>query len=98
MTEPDRARELQRFFFPRERSQVLAVSLIVARRKEDGRSGHIVAVVPETATDEARRDEAGQVTMPLQSQAGTVNFRYGLSSPNWWRDERFAEAAFWMHG
>ena len=30
MTEPDRARELQRFFFPRERSQVLAVSLIVA--------------------------------------------------------------------
>lgn len=74
------------------------VALIVARRKEDGRSGHIVAVVPETATDAARRDAAGQVTMPLQSQAGTVNFRYGLSSPNWWRDERFAEAAFWMHG
>ena len=74
------------------------VALIVARRKEDGRSGHIVAVVPETAAEEARRDATGQVTMPLQSQAGTVNFRYGLSSANWWRDERFAEAAFWMHG
>ena len=74
------------------------VSLIVARRKEDGRSGHIVAVVPETATEEARRDATGAVTMPLQSQAGTVNFRYGLSSPNWWKDARFAEAAFWLHG
>ena len=74
------------------------VSLIVARRKEDGRSGHIVAVVPETADDEAKRDATGTVTSPLQSQAGTVNFRYGLSSPNWWKDTRFAESAFWAHG
>ena len=28
-----------------------AIGLIVARRKEDGKSGHIVAVVPETETD-----------------------------------------------
>lgn len=74
------------------------VSLIVARRKEDGRSGHIVAVVPETATEIARRNAAGAVIMPVQSQAGAVNFRYGLSSLNWWKDERFADSAFWVHG
>lgn len=73
------------------------VCLIVARRKEDGKSGHIVAVVPETADEVARRDAAGHVTMPLQSQAGSVNFRYGLSTLNWWNDARFAESAFWMH-
>lgn len=73
------------------------VALIVARRKQDGRSGHIVAVVPETAEETARRDSTGAVTAPLQSQAGTVNFRYGLSRPGWWLDDRFAESAFWMH-
>jgi len=30
-----------------------AIGLIVARRKQDGKSGHIVAVVPETATERA---------------------------------------------
>lgn len=74
------------------------VSLIIARRKEDGRSGHVVAVVPETAVEVARRDIKGNVTMPLQSQAGVVNFKYGLSTPNWWKDTKFAESALWMHG
>lgn len=74
------------------------VSLIVARRKADGRSGHIVPVVPETVEETAKRDQSGSVTLPLQSQAGTVNFRYGRGSPNWWKDTRFAESAFWMHG
>ncbi|WP_117194147.1 SH3 domain-containing protein [Rhizobium terrae] len=74
------------------------VSLIVARRKQDGRSGHIVAVVPETADETAKRDASGQVTMPLQSQAGAENFRYGRSTLNWWKDDRFAESAFWIHG
>lgn len=72
------------------------VSLIVARRKEDGRSGHIVMVVPETSDETAKRDSTGNVIMPLQSQAGSVNFRYSRSSPNWWKDARFAESAFWM--
>ena len=72
--------------------------MIVARRKDEGRSGHIVAVVPETATESAKRDATGKVTMPLQSQAGSVNFRYGRSMPDWWSDAKFAEFAFWMHG
>ena len=35
--------------------------------------------------------------MPLQSQAGSVNFRYGRSSLDWWKDAKFAECAFWLH-
>jgi hypothetical protein len=73
------------------------IGLIVARRKEDGRSGHIVMVVPETADESAKRDPGGAVTMPLQSQAGMVNFRYGRSTLNWWADPKFAEFAFWVH-
>lgn len=74
-----------------------AIGLIVARRKEDGRSGHIVVVVPETETEHARRDAAGEVTAPLQSQAGSTNFRYGTGTRNWWNGEQFAESAFWLH-
>lgn len=73
------------------------VGIIVARRKEDGRSGHIVAVVPETADERAKRDSSGEVTQPLQSQAGARNFRYGGLTGEWWRSDQFAESAFWLH-
>lgn len=73
------------------------IAIIVARRRDDGRSGHIVAVVPETETQTAKRDTAGRVELPLQSQAGVANFRYGRSTRDWWKHERFAEAAFWIH-
>jgi len=74
-----------------------AIGIMVARRKEDGRSGHIVLVVPETADEHAKRDATGEVTAPLQSQAGRNNFRYGNGAPNWWKGEEFAESAFWIH-
>ncbi|HEY0823341.1 MAG TPA: hypothetical protein VGD76_06085 [Ramlibacter sp.] len=74
-----------------------AIGLVVARRKEDGRSGHIVAVVPETDEATARRNAAGEVIAPLQSQAGVSNFRYGTGKLNWWNGEQFAESAFWLH-
>ena len=74
-----------------------AIGLIVARRKIDGRSGHIVMVLPETNDHRARRDATGDVIAPLQSQAGTTNFRYGTGRVNWWRGEEFAESAFWVH-
>lgn len=73
------------------------IGLIVARRRNEGRSGHIVLVVPETASETAKHDTSGRVEYALQSQAGSVNFKYGLGTRNWWKDERFAEAAFWMH-
>jgi hypothetical protein len=74
-----------------------AVALIVARRTIDGKSGHIVMVVPETVTDRARRDSSGEVIAPLQSQAGTANFRYGTGKLNWWKGAEFADSAFLIH-
>ncbi|MCO5123143.1 MAG: hypothetical protein M9915_05305 [Rhizobacter sp.] len=74
-----------------------AIGLIVARRKEDGRSGHIVAVVPEDDVQRARRNAAGEVTAPVQSQAGTTNFQRGVGRTGWWNGEQFAESAFWLH-
>ena len=74
-----------------------AVGIIVARRKEDGRSGHIVAVVPETAANKAKRNNTGDVIAPLQSQAGARNFQYGTGTANWWKGSEFAESAFWLH-
>jgi len=73
------------------------IGIIVARRKEDGRSGHIVAVVPETEDERAKRNGDGDVIQPLQSQAGARNFRYGGLSGEWWRAAQFAESAFWLH-
>lgn len=80
-----------------EAANLGGLGIIVARRKEDGKSGHIVAVVPETADFRAKRDSAGSVVAPLQSQAGTVNFRYRASPNEWWRGGQFADSAFWIH-
>lgn len=74
-----------------------AIGLIVARRKADGLSGHIVMVVPETNENSARRNAAGEVIAPLQSQAGAVNFSYGTGKLDWWKDDKFADSAFWLH-
>ena len=74
-----------------------AIGLIVARRKLDGKSGHIVAVVPETSEHSAKRDPTGEVVAPLQSQAGRINFRYGVGKRDWWKGEEFADSAFWLH-
>jgi hypothetical protein len=73
------------------------LGIIVARRKDDGRSGHIVMVVPETDSNSARRNSDGEVIAPLQSQAGSVNFQYGRGKLDWWTDERFAASAFYVH-
>jgi hypothetical protein len=74
-----------------------AIGIIVARRKEDGKSGHILAVVPETEEFRAKRNAAGEVIAPLQSQAGATNFKYGSGKLNWWNGDQFAESAFWIH-
>lgn len=74
-----------------------AVGLIIAERKQNGRSGHVVVVVPETAQHSAKRNGAGEVIAPLQSQAGAVNFRYGTGKTDWWKNEIFSNAAFWLH-
>jgi len=74
-----------------------AVSLVIARRKLEGKSGHVAMVVPERDQFRARRDAAGNVIAPLQSQAGARNFRAETGAANWWNGEQFAESAFWIH-
>lgn len=51
-----------------------SVCIIASRRRDRTRSGHIVAVVPETPNATAVRKQ-GQVVTPVQSQAGARNFR-----------------------
>ncbi|HBA89314.1 MAG TPA: hypothetical protein DCZ75_15405 [Geobacter sp.] len=74
-----------------------ALGVIVARRREDARPGHVVVVVPETNEERARRNGSGDVVAPLQSQAGSRNFRYGTGRPDWWKGDQFADSGFWLH-
>ena len=74
-----------------------AVALIIARRKNDGKSGHVSMVVPEGTEGLARRLSNGTVSAPLQSQAGSRNFNYSAGKTDWWKDTRFADAAMWVH-
>jgi hypothetical protein len=75
-----------------------AVGLVMARRKEEGRSGHVAVVVPETGAHSARRASTGAVLAPLQSQASTRNVRRARGRAGWWNEAGFADAAFWLHG
>jgi hypothetical protein len=74
-----------------------AVGLISTLRRHNGRPGHLAMVVPQTARHVARRNADGDVIAPVQSQAGTVNFRYGTGIAEWWKDAKYADAAFWLH-
>ena len=84
----------QRIFDPAELQRAAnegAVCIACAQRVQLDQSGHIVAVVPET--DDHRALGNAQVTTPLQSQAGWINFRYG--TPRGWVDPNFRDRGFW---
>src|SRR5215204_4704191 len=70
------------------------IGLIVARRKEDGKSGHIVAVVPETVDDRAKRNSAGDVAHPAFEIASADSARqtYAKGSPPPISGKRFRNA------
>lgn len=76
------------------------VSVIVARNKREGLSGHIAIVAPEGSADEdgvvwtAKRP--GGAFVPVQSQAGAVNFSFGCGEA-WWGFDNMAEHGFWAH-
>ncbi|MCX7228199.1 MAG: hypothetical protein NTW15_04175 [Burkholderiales bacterium] len=74
-----------------------AVGVVVARRAESARPGHVSVVVAETDEWRAKRDQSGAVTHVLQSQAGSKNFKYGTVARNWWLGAQFADFAFWLH-
>lgn len=72
------------------------VALICAQRVVLCDPGHLSVVVPESETHQARRHN-GTVALPLQSQAGTVNYRRFEGTLPWWLDARFRQHAFWIH-
>lgn len=70
------------------------VCIISAKNKILSRSGHICAVVPETAEHTAFRSRSG--FSPLISQAGRNNYQY-KTNYNWWHYDRFSHFGFWYH-
>jgi hypothetical protein len=73
------------------------VGLIVAKRVDEGKSGHMTIVLPELDNVRAKRDANGEVTAPLQSQAGAINFKMSTGKAGWWLDPKFRDHAFWIH-
>lgn len=71
--------------------------IIVAKRKDLNRSGHIVAVVPENGDFKAIRNNAGEVIRPLESQAGAKNYNFVAKTKAWWQEKRFQSYGFWRH-
>lgn len=74
------------------------IATICARRKDLARSGHIVIIAPETAEVKARRGADGRVTMPVVSQAGSVNFARRVPDAAWWSDARFSSFVLFING
>jgi len=72
------------------------IAIICAAHKKTNKSGHIVAVVPETNSHKAERRD-GLVVKPLQSQAGRINRRY--QTDLWWirPSANLREHGFWIN-
>jgi hypothetical protein len=74
-----------------------SLGIIVAQRIDLNRSGHIVAVIPETAMQQGKRFD-NKVLSPLQSQAGVTNKKYTTGN-NWWENPgKFRKFSFWVWG
>lgn len=72
------------------------VVIACAKRVATNRPGHICPFVPETVSHKATRRPNGDVSKPLQSQAGGRNFRY-KSVTKWWTGEKFQSFGLWIH-
>ncbi|MDZ4839950.1 MAG: SH3 domain-containing protein [Bacteroidota bacterium] len=69
------------------------VGIIVAKRLDTKRSGHITAVLPETNIHKAIRVN-NIVTKPLQSQAGLSNKQ--IFTSNWHINPKFSAYGLWI--
>ncbi|MCL6286214.1 hypothetical protein M3P21_22235, partial [Ruegeria sp. 2012CJ41-6] len=67
-----------------------SVCIIVARRKNRKRSGHISAVVPRSKGYTSKK-------WPVESQAGSINYQYHIKRSAWWEKEKFDSFSFWHH-
>lgn len=70
--------------------------VLCCRKKIESSPGHIAVVAPELASIIAVRDSAGEVTLPVLSQAGARNEELGVAKP-WWLSPDMAEWGVWIH-
>lgn len=82
------------------------IVILLAANKVASKSGHVSVVLAESNDHRAGRDEAtNKVAVPLQSQAGSKNFKYsseggapGSTTKTWWEDSKHKDGAAWIFG
>jgi len=82
------------------------IVILLAANKVASKSGHVSVVLAESNEHKAGRDEAtAKVVVPLQSQAGSKNFKYsseggapGSTDKKWWEDAKHKDGAAWIFG
>jgi hypothetical protein len=80
--------------------------ILLAANKVASKSGHVSVVLAESNEHTAQRDETtNKVVVPLQSQAGSKNFKYsaaptapGSKAKTWWADASHKDGAAWIFG
>jgi hypothetical protein len=72
------------------------LGIICAQRTDMERPGHVQIIAPEHNGQSAKRNPAGKVTQPLQSNAGARNFTYGFLGSTWWQGSSFRQFGFWI--
>jgi predicted chitinase len=73
------------------------VCIIVGQHTNLNHSGHITVVAPEHDGFSASRSSAGDVSRPLESQAGRINYRFFVNTQRWWLGSSFRNHGFWRH-
>jgi hypothetical protein len=82
------------------------IVILLAANKVASKSGHVSVVLAESSEHQAGRDETtNKVVVPLQSQAGSKNFKYsseggapGSTAKTWWEDSKHKDGAAWIFG
>jgi hypothetical protein len=72
-----------------------AVALIIAKRTNVARSGHVVMIVPESIGVRAAHSRSGEVIRPVQSEAGSNNNTAHVPQRRWWEGQQFQSFGFW---
>lgn len=86
--------------FSVDEAQLLANSgeiiIACAKRVNTNSSGHICAIAPENGQHFAKRSNNGSVSRPLQSQAGSSNFKFKAAN-QWWTFNKYQDFGIWRH-
>lgn len=72
------------------------IVIACAKRVSTNRPGHICPIVPETSNNQAKRRANGDISRPLQSQAGHSNYKYKAAN-KWWTADKFQSFGLWVH-